>query len=74
MVIHITATTMGFNHTDTGHIPITGTDPTVMLVGLGVMVEAGIRDGVVDMVGTVEVTVAAVDHMDGEEDMAVIDT
>jgi hypothetical protein len=38
------------------------------------MVEAGIRDGVVDMVGTVEVTVAAVDHMDGEEDMAVIDT
>jgi hypothetical protein len=49
MVIHITATTMGFNHTDTGHIPITGTDPTVMLVGLGVMVEAGIRDGVVDM-------------------------
>jgi len=76
MVIHITATTMGFNLTDTGHIPITDTDPTVMSVGLGVlaevlvvadildgvvvMVAADILGGVVAMVGTVEIMVEAV--------------
>ena len=64
MVIHITATTMGFNLTDTGHIPITDTDPTVMSVGLGVLAEvlvvADILDGVVAMVGTVEIMVEAV--------------
>ncbi len=65
MVIHIPATTMGFNLTDTGHIPITDTDPTVMSVGLGVLVVADILDGVVVMVeadirGGVEVMVEAV--------------
>ena len=76
MVIHITATTMGFNLTDTGHIPITDTDPTVMSVGLGVLAEvlvvADIMDGVVAMVGTAAVLVVA-DPMDGEEDMAATD-
>jgi len=88
MVIHITATTMGFNLTDTGHIPITDTDPTVMSVGLGVlaevlvladildgvvvMVAADILGGVVAMVGTAAVLVVA-DPMDGEEDMAATD-
>ena len=55
---------MGFNLTDTGHIPITDTDPTVMSVGLGVLAEvlvvADILGGVVAMVGTVEVMVEAV--------------
>ena len=64
MVIHITATTMGFNLTDIGHIPITDTDPPVMSVGLGVLAEvlvvADILGGVVAMVGTVEVMVVAV--------------
>ena len=88
MVIHITATTMGFNLTDTGHIPITDTDPTVMSVGLGVlaevlvladildgvvvMVAADILGGVVAMVGTAAVLVVA-DPMDGEEDMVATD-
>ena len=76
MVIHITATTMGFNLTDTGHIPITDTDPTVMSVGLGVLAEvlvvADILGGVVAIVGTVEVMLEA-DTMDGKEDMAATD-
>ncbi len=86
MVIHITATTMGFNLTDTGHIPITDTDPTVMSVGLGVLAEVmvvavmsvalagGGKAGMVEagMVGTAAVLVAA-DPMDGEEDMAATD-
>ena len=79
---------MGFNLTDTGHIPITDTDPTVMSVGLGVlaevlvladildgvvvMVAADILGGVVAMVGTAAVLVVA-DPMDGEEDMAATD-
>jgi len=57
MVIHITATTMGFNLTDTGHIPITDTDPTVMSVGLGVLAEVLV---VADILGGVEVMVEAV--------------
>jgi hypothetical protein len=64
MVIHITATTMGFNLTNTGHFPITDTDPTVMSVGLAVLakilVGADILGGVVDMAGMVEVMVEAV--------------
>ena len=64
MVIHITATTMGFNLTDTGHIPITDTDPTVISVGLMVLAEVlvgvDILGGVAGMVGTGEVMVEAV--------------
>jgi hypothetical protein len=64
MVIHITATTMGFNLTDTGHIPITDTDPTVMLVGLLVLAEVLVvappMGGVAGMVGMGEVMVVAV--------------
>jgi hypothetical protein len=57
MVIHITATTMGFNLTDTGHIPITDTDPTVMSVGLEVLAEVLV---VADILGGVVVMVEAV--------------
>ena len=80
MVIHITATTMGFNLTDTGHIPITDTDHTVMSVGLGVLAEvlvvADILDGVVmveaGMVGTAAVLVVA-DILGGVVAMAATD-
>jgi hypothetical protein len=56
---------MGFNLMDTGHIPITDTDPTVMSVALAGggksgMVATDILGGVVAMVGTVEVMVEAV--------------
>jgi hypothetical protein len=75
MVIHITPTTMGFNLTDTGHIPITDTDPTVISVGLTVLakvlVGVDILGGVEAMVGTVAVLVA--DTMDGKVDMAATD-
>jgi hypothetical protein len=64
MVIHITPITMGFNLTDTGHIPITDTDPTVMSVGFTVLAEvlvgADILGGVAGMVRTGEVMVEAV--------------
>jgi hypothetical protein len=55
---------MGFNLTDTGHIPITDTDPTVISVGLTVLakvlVGVDILGGVEAMVGKVEVMVEAV--------------